>query len=139
MSEPAPRSLEILHRPSGDLARGQQFGPYHIECLIEEHEEGAGTAYRVRIAPHQRTSVSYHRIAEEFYFVVAGSGVAILDGREVPLRAGDFLRLPPGTTHGFVTGEEALELLDLHTPGCRPDRDVYFVGAVPDGFRTTGE
>ena len=25
-------------------------------------------------------------------------------------------------------------MLDLHTPGSRPDRDVYFVGEVPPGF-----
>ena len=25
-------------------------------------------------------------------------------------------------------------MLDIHTPGSRPDRDVYFVGDVPPGF-----
>ena len=57
----------------------------------------------------------------------------------LPLKSGlfhvDFLRLPPGTTHGFVTGADELVLLDIHTPGSRPDRDVYFVGDVPPGFR----
>ena len=48
--------------------------------------------------------------------------------------AGDFLRLPPGTTHGFTAGPDGLDMLDVHTPGCRPDRDVYFVDARPDGF-----
>jgi mannose-6-phosphate isomerase-like protein (cupin superfamily) len=82
--------------------------------------------------------VSYHRLAEEYYFVLAGRGTAVLDGREYPLVPGDFLRLPPGTTHGFVTAAEALELLDIHTPGCRPDRDVYFTDKTPEGF-TSGD
>jgi hypothetical protein len=30
-------------------------------------------------------------------------------------------------THGFVTGDQALEMLNIHTPGCRPDRDTYFL------------
>jgi mannose-6-phosphate isomerase-like protein (cupin superfamily) len=127
--------LKLIHRPSGDAARTQRLGPYILESLIDAEEEGAGTVYRVRIAAHERTSVSYHGVAEEYYYVLAGRGVAILDGREYPLMPGDFLRLPPGTRHGFVTGDEPLELLDIHTPGSRPDRDVYFAdGAAPEGF-----
>ncbi len=128
------RNLDLIHRATGDPARMQALGPYEIETLLAPHEEGAGTFYRVRIAPGARTTVSYHRIAEEFYYVLAGGGIAFLDGREYPLRAGDFLRLPPGTTHGFAAGAQGLDLLDVHVPGCRPDRDVYFVGPAPEGF-----
>jgi quercetin dioxygenase-like cupin family protein len=134
MSEEKQPRLELIHRPTGDPARTESLGPYQIETLLERHEEGAATAYRVRIAPGQRTAVSYHRLAEEFYVVLAGGGVALLDGREHPLAAGDFLRLPPGTTHGFVAGPQGLDMLDMHVPGCRPDRDVYFVDEVPSGF-----
>ena len=127
--------MKLIHRPSGDPARTRRLGPYILESLIDADEEASGTVYRVHIAPHERTSVSYHGVAEEYYYVLAGRGVAILDGREYPLTPGDFLRLPPGTTHGFVTGDEPLELLDIHTPGSRPDRDVYFVdGTAPAGF-----
>lgn len=129
------RALQLIHRGSGDPAHAQQLGPYHIETLIAPEEEGAATVYRVRIAPRQRTSVSYHKLAEEFYFVIAGRGTALLDGRPYDLKPSDLLRLPPGTTHGFVTEDEPLDMLDIHTPGCRPDRDVYFVGETPEGFR----
>lgn len=133
MTEPA-RSSDLIHRRSGDASRTQALGPYRIETLLSEAEERAGTVYRVRIEPHQRTSVSYHRLAEEYYFVLSGHGIALLDGKEHPLVPGDFLRLPPGTTHGFITADEALEMLDIHTPGCRPNRDVYFVDEKPAGF-----
>jgi mannose-6-phosphate isomerase-like protein (cupin superfamily) len=128
------RALQLIHRASGDPACAQQLGPYRIEALLSEAEEGASTAYRVRIEPRQRTSISYHRVAEEFYFVLSGRGTAFLDGQPFALRPGDFLRLPPGTTHGFETEDEALEMLDLHMPGCRPDRDTYFVDGTPEGF-----
>jgi len=98
MEQPEKRPLSLILRRSGDPARTEYLGPYGIESLIDPDEEGAGTVYRVRIDPSQRTSVSYHRLAEEYYFVLSGSGTAILDGREYPLAAGDFLRLPPGTT-----------------------------------------
>ena len=135
MSEPRPKLLSLIHRRSGEPARTQHLGPYCLESLIDPEEEGAGTVYRVTIAPHQRTSVSFHRVAEECYFVLSGSGTAILDGQEHPVAAGDFLRLAPGTTHGFVTQDETLDMLDFHVPGSRPDRDVYFVDQQPpEGF-----
>ena len=127
--------LRILHvREDAPVSAPQQLGPYQIESLIPLADEGAGTAYRVRIAPHSTTSVSYHKLAEEIYYVLSGSGTAILNGAPFELKTGDFLRLPPCTTHGFVTKEEALVMLDLHSPGSRPDRDVYFVGETPQGF-----
>jgi len=133
MNPPQRRRLELIHRSSGDAARVEHLGPYALESLIDPHEEGAATVYRVQIAPHERTRASYHRLAEECYFVLAGRGTAILDGREYPIAAGDFLRLPPGTTHAFVTAEEPLEMLDVHTPGARPDRDLYFTDDLVDG------
>jgi quercetin dioxygenase-like cupin family protein len=132
---PESNKLALIHRHTPDVARRQYLGPYGIESLIEPEEEVAGTAYRVHIAAHERTAVSYHRIAEEYYFVLAGQGIAILDGVEHTLVAGDFLRLPPGMKHGFVTAEEPLDMLNIHTPGSRPDRDVYFEDErVPEGF-----
>tara|TARA_B110000037_G_C16732353_1_gene347618 strand:+ start:100 stop:456 length:357 start_codon:yes stop_codon:yes gene_type:complete len=110
------------------------LGPYEIQSLIPVEEEGAMTAYRVRIEPQQVTSESFHKIAEEVYFVIEGSGVAVLNDVEQAIGAGDFLRLPPGTRHRFVTQEAALVMLDLHAPGSRPDKDVYFSGPVPEGF-----
>lgn len=110
------------------------MGPYEIESLIPSNEEGQFTAYRVRIEPGKETSESYHKIAEECYYVLSGKGIAVLDDSEYKLESGDFLRLPPGTRHKFITSELALEMLDIHSPGSRPDRDVYFTGETPEGF-----
>jgi quercetin dioxygenase-like cupin family protein len=130
-----PMPLRILHQRLGsETSPKQQLGPYEIESLIPPQDEAAGTAYRVRIEPHQTTSVSYHKIAEEFYYVLSGTGTALLNGAPYELCPGDFLRLPPGTTHAFVTHDEPLIMLDIHTPGSRPDHDVFFVGDVPQGF-----
>ncbi len=135
MSHPDVSSLGLIHRRSGSAAQTQRLGPYTIESLIDLAEEGRATVYRVSIIPQQRTRISYHRVAEEYYFVLTGHGTAVLDGQEYRLKAGDFLRLPPGTTHGFVTEGEPLEMINIHAPGCRPDRDTYFAdGEPPEGF-----
>jgi quercetin dioxygenase-like cupin family protein len=126
--------MDILHLTQDQGGESAQLGPYLIESLIPREQEAALTAYRVSIGPGNVTAVSYHLKAEELYYVLGGSGVALLNGEEHPLRAGDFLRLPPGTRHGFVTDKEELSMLNIHSPGSRPDRDVYFEGAVPPGF-----
>jgi mannose-6-phosphate isomerase-like protein (cupin superfamily) len=126
--------LRIVHYRGTSPSFVQRLGPYKIESLIASEDEFAATAYRVRIEPNQTTGVSYHKVAEEFYYVLSGSGTAVLNGEPFRLAAGDFLRLPPGTTHGFVTQDEPLVMLDFHTPGSRPNHDVYFVGATPEGF-----
>lgn len=118
---------ELIHRSSGLSNSSRELGPYKIEALLTEAEEAAGTAYRVRIEANQHTDASFHRVAEEFYFVLSGTATAILDGSSFAIKPGDFLRLPPGTRHAFVTSDEPLEMLDIHIPGCRPGRDTYFV------------
>ena len=128
-------ALSLLHHSVHTPATPPlQLGPYGITSLIDPAETGAFTAYHVTIAAGQRTSVSYHRISEEIYYIISGSGMVMLNDQPVLLRSGDFLRLPPGTTHGFITAEEALTMLNLHSPGSRPDHDVYFVGEPPPGF-----
>lgn len=133
MTQPGSR-LDILHRGIDSTGATDKLGPYQIETLIPVAVEGAATAYRVTIEPNQVTNTSYHRVAEELYYVLAGAGVAVLDGMAYHLKAGDFLRLPPGVTHRFETSDLGLTLLDIHVPGCRPDRDTYFVDETPNGF-----
>jgi mannose-6-phosphate isomerase-like protein (cupin superfamily) len=136
MTQPG-RRLDILHRGLETSAETAKLGPYQIETLISVEMEGAATAYRVTIGPNQITNTSYHQIAEELYYVLAGAGVAYLDNKPFTLKTGDFFRLPPGVTHRFETTDSSLTLLDIHVPGCRTDRDTYFVDQAPSGFGGT--
>jgi mannose-6-phosphate isomerase-like protein (cupin superfamily) len=53
---------------------------------------------------------------EEVYYVIAGSGVLTVDGEEVPLRAGLFVRVDPGATRAVVAGDEGLEFIAIGAP-----------------------
>ena len=48
---------------------------------------------------------------EEVNVVVRGSGIYRVDGEEVPVRVGSFLRFDPGTTRVPVAGPEGMALL----------------------------
>jgi quercetin dioxygenase-like cupin family protein len=53
---------------------------------------------------------------EEVNVVVRGSGVYRIDGEEVPVRAGTFLRFDPETTRCPVAGPDGMTLLAVGAP-----------------------
>jgi mannose-6-phosphate isomerase-like protein (cupin superfamily) len=53
---------------------------------------------------------------EEVYFVVKGSGTMRIDGDEVELRPGRFIRVDPASTRVPVSGETGLEFVTFGAP-----------------------
>jgi mannose-6-phosphate isomerase-like protein (cupin superfamily) len=53
---------------------------------------------------------------EEVYFVVRGGGVMRVDGEEVELKPGRFVRVDPSSTRVPVAGEEGLEFVTFGAP-----------------------
>ena len=53
---------------------------------------------------------------EEVYFVVKGSGTMRIDGEEVNLVSGRFIRVDPGSTRVPIAGDEGLELVTFGAP-----------------------
>jgi mannose-6-phosphate isomerase-like protein (cupin superfamily) len=53
---------------------------------------------------------------EEVYFVVRGSGVMRVDGEEVELRPGRFLRVDPASTRMPIAGGDGLEFVTFGAP-----------------------
>jgi uncharacterized cupin superfamily protein len=57
---------------------------------------------------------------EEVYFVVEGAGTVAVDGEEVQVAPGDYLRIEPGATRVVTAGADGLRFLAL---GARPQDD----------------
>jgi quercetin dioxygenase-like cupin family protein len=53
---------------------------------------------------------------EEVNIVVRGSGVYRVDGEEIPVREGDFLRFDPRTTRCPVAGPDGMTLIAVGSP-----------------------
>ena len=53
---------------------------------------------------------------EEVYVVLAGSGVMKVDGEEIALRPGIFLRVDPASTRVPVAGPDGLEFVAFGAP-----------------------
>jgi quercetin dioxygenase-like cupin family protein len=53
---------------------------------------------------------------EEVNVVIAGSGVWRIEGEEVPVRAGTFLRFDPDTTRQPVAGPDGMTFIGVGSP-----------------------
>ena len=67
--------------------------------------------------PGQSHALHAHAGMDKVYSVVEGEGLFLLDGRELPMRAGDLLVAPEGVPHGVRnTGQGRLLVLAILAP-----------------------
>ena len=65
--------------------------------------------------PGQFHALHHHEGMDKVYHVVEGEGTLLLDGRELPMKAGDLVAAPEGVPHGIRnTSGERLLVLDEH-------------------------
>lgn len=57
--------------------------------------------------PGQAHALHAHAGMDKVYQVVEGTGVFLLEGRELPMRAGDLLVAPEGVPHGIRNTSQA--------------------------------
>ena len=70
--------------------------------------------------PGQEHGLHAHAGQDKAYLVARGSGVFLLDGRELPMSAGDLLVAPAGIPHGVRnTGSERLLVVAVLAPAPR--------------------
>ena len=90
----------------------------YFACLLDPLEDGVSFTLVVEIfEPGGKTPPNEHNVAEEAFFVLAGTGRAFADGVSHDVGPGDLLVLRPGTEHVVVnTGADKLYCLTLMAP-----------------------
>jgi mannose-6-phosphate isomerase-like protein (cupin superfamily) len=67
--------------------------------------------------PGQEHKLHAHAGLDKVYQVISGEGVFVLEGREIPMRAGTMLVAPEGVPHGIRnTARERLVVLAILAP-----------------------
>ena len=67
--------------------------------------------------PGQQHALHAHAGQDKVYQVIEGEGLFLLEGRELPMRAGDLLIAPEGVAHGVRnTGGRRLLVLAILAP-----------------------
>ncbi len=73
------------------------------------------------------TQRHYHKLSEEFYYILEGSAVMEIDGGEREVAAGDAILIPPGAWH-TITAAMPLRFLCCCAPPYAHD-DTFFAGS----------
>ena len=77
-----------------------------------------------RVPAGARTQRHYHKLAEEFYFILEGRGEMEIDGETRAVRTGDCVLIPPGAWH-TIAAIDALRFLCCCAPPYSHE-DTYF-------------
>ena len=103
--------------------RGEAFG---AACVFEGPEawfRELGISLRV-LRPGQPNCLYHRESQQEDFLVLAGECLLLVEGRERPLRAWDFVHCPPNTEHVFIgAGRGPCVLLMV---GARSDDEGLF-------------
>jgi mannose-6-phosphate isomerase-like protein (cupin superfamily) len=71
--------------------------------------------------PGQEHALHAHAGMDKVYAVIEGEGLFLLDGRELPMRSGDWLVAPDGVAHGVRnTGSGRLLVVAVLAPFAHP-------------------
>lgn len=94
-------------------------------AVFNREKMGKSTLFRSRrmlvglnaFEPGQEHALHAHAGMDKVYQVLAGRGVFLLEGGELPMRAGEMLIAPEGVSHGIRnTGDERLLVLAILAP-----------------------
>lgn len=90
----------------------------YFAVLFDPEKNGIRNVFVIEIfTPGGATPPNTHAGADEFFYVLAGEGIARCNGRQVPLKQGDAMLLHPGHEHVVEnTGTKKLYCLTVMTP-----------------------
>jgi mannose-6-phosphate isomerase-like protein (cupin superfamily) len=90
-----------------------QGGAEHNLRFSRKHIDSRDLGVTLRhFAPNHRSDNAHaHKVQEEVYVVVAGSGRMLLDGKVEELKQWDVVRVAPETVRSLEAGPEGLDLV----------------------------
>ena len=76
--------------------------PYRPEILTKDHQaKNLGGMLGLLVAGSQ-VPYHYHKNRESIIIVISGEAIEVIEGKEIPIRAGDILFIPAGEKHATI-------------------------------------
>lgn len=86
----------------------KSWGSYRVLDVEED-----SMTVKVTLNPGHRMNYHSHEKRDETWNVISGSGCAIVDGKEQPIRPGVVVTMPAGCKHTVIAGEQGLQLIEV--------------------------
>ena len=109
------QSTVVKKEQSEKLLVGPDLNKVDI-YIPNDHGKGEMSAGIEYLKVDSRVPAHIHTEMEEIIFIVKGEGLALVDGEETPVTAGDMILVTPSTAHGLTnTGETELEFFVVYS------------------------
>ncbi|HLC97825.1 MAG TPA: cupin domain-containing protein [Candidatus Nanoarchaeia archaeon] len=114
------------------LSRGSQMAldgamVYELLSATEKNNLGIGLAVGF-LPPKRNATLHFHRISQEIYYILAGSGRVVLDKEIGEVQKGSIISVPPLAIHGLQnTSDGEMEVLCISSPPYT-DKDFILAG-----------
>ena len=104
------------------IFKGEEFGKmknptpgrtYKKDIFTELNAQGLSGVFGLIVPDSLGGDYHYHERGEHIIVIVSGEGVEIVEGGEIPVKAGDVLFIPAGEKHTIVN---------------RSDKDLRYLG-----------
>jgi quercetin dioxygenase-like cupin family protein len=76
--------------------------PYRPEILTKEHQAKSLGGMFGLLVPGSQVPYHYHNNRESIIVVISGKAIEVVDGKEIPIKAGDILFIPSGEKHSMI-------------------------------------
>jgi mannose-6-phosphate isomerase-like protein (cupin superfamily) len=88
------------------------------------------------LRPGEEIGLETHTGVDQFLRVEAGEGLAVLDGKEYPLKDGSAVVVPAGTAHNIINRSktEFMKIYTIYSPPEHPDGTVHKTKAEADAY-----
>src|SRR5437868_13206142 len=108
---PASRAASE-HYTWGNVCDGWHLVKHARLSVIEEH-----------MPPGTAEVLHHHRLAQQFFYILAGEAVLEVDDQKILLSRGQGLHIPPGMPHRILnSSNQPLEFLVISEPPSHGDR-----------------
>lgn len=109
--------------PEGEPSAETDTRPWgRYEVLLEEPDY---KVKRIIVLPGKRLSYQKHEKRQEQWTVVRGRAVVTLDGKDIPLKAGESVKIPRGAAHRIkCAGAEELAFVEVQTGSYFGEDDI---------------
>jgi quercetin dioxygenase-like cupin family protein len=75
---------------------------YRPEILTKEHQAKSLGGMFGLLVPGSQVPYHYHNNRESIIVVISGKAIEVVDGKEIPIKAGDVLFIPSGEKHSMI-------------------------------------